>query len=98
MVDLVISDLKHFRKNTGEEFKPWYNFATAILQSADVRPTVPQLAKHWSQFRFNRDIDNPETYYKNFLAILFLDDINSLSIERQKPHKDFCFVNVCCVF
>ena len=38
MTELVMSDLKHYRENTDEEFKSWYNLA--IFQSPDVPPAV----------------------------------------------------------
>ena len=41
MTELVMSHLKHYRENTDEEFKSWYNFSTAIFESPDVPPAVP---------------------------------------------------------
>ena len=77
MIDLVISDLKSYRENIGEEFKAWYNTAMTMAQSVHVQPSVSRLAKGWSRFRSNVENDGPKPYYKRAVAVPFLDDINS---------------------
>ena len=77
MVDNVISELKSFRDNLDIEFEHWFNFAVKLGKEVNTIPSVPRLAKSWSQFRPNFKNDGSLSYYKNNLAIPFLDDINS---------------------
>lgn len=36
MIDLGLSDLKHYQENASKEIKSWYKSARAIAQSADL--------------------------------------------------------------
>ena len=58
-----------------------------MAESVDVRPTVPRLAKGWSWFRSNLEIDSPESYYKKSLAIPFVNDINSQLHDQLKDRN-----------
>ena len=77
MIDLVMSDMKLYRENIDKEFKPWYNLATTMAQSADVQLSVPRLAKGKSRFRSNVENNGLRSHYKRVVAVPFLDDINS---------------------
>ena len=50
-------------------------------------PSVPKLAKSWSQFRPNVENDGSLSYYKRTLAIPFLDGINSKLEYRLKKRN-----------
>ena len=84
MIDNVISKLKGFRDYVDIEFEHWFNFAVKVGEEVNVVPSVPRLAKSWSQFRPNVGNDGPLSYYKRSLAIPFLDDTNSQLEYRLK--------------
>ena len=82
MTDLIMSDMKPYRENIDKEFKPWYNLAMTMAQSADVQLSVPRLAKGKSRFRTNVENNGLRDHYKGVVAVSFLDDINSQLQDR----------------
>ena len=60
MINLIMSDLKHYIENIDEKFKSWYNFAATMAQSVDAHASVPQLTKDSSRCRSNVKNDGPK--------------------------------------
>ena len=75
MIDQVLSDLKDFKNNIGEEFSAWIKFAFDMGPSVGIDPDKPRTAKRWSNFKNNVPSTDNESYYRRFIAVPVTDNL-----------------------
>ena len=100
MIDQVLNDLKKTKTNITEEFKLWFQFAVDMAKSVGVSPSVPRIAKCWSQFRNNAPSADHESYYRRAIAIPLMNAlITNLGdcMEERNHTEPFSLLPTVCL-
>ena len=82
MIDQIISDLKHTKRDIENEFKGWFKFATDMAAPVGVNPEKPRTAKCWS-----RTSTDCESYYRLSIAVPVMDNIIDNLEDRMADRK-----------
>ena len=69
MIKQVLKGLEKIKSNITEEFKLWFQFSFDMAVSVGVSPSIPQIAKCWSQFRNNMSSEDNESYYRQATGV-----------------------------